>query len=84
MNLYLIFALALGAISGTATTSVAAPQVASIVAARREHAAVAGRVSVVRLSADRLKPVLHSTPPAFVGEVPLSGGATPRAPARNC
>lgn len=83
MNLYLVFALALGAISGTATTTVVAP-VASVVAARAERAIVRGPALAVRVEPNRLKPVLHRIAFALFGEVPLTGAATPRAPAHNC
>ncbi len=84
MNLYLVLALALGAISGTATTAVARPAVTNVVAARNERRAVCGPASAGRIVADRLKPVLTPRLPASFAEVPLTGAATPRAPARIC
>ncbi len=84
MNFYFVFALALGAITGTAAPSVVVQPVASVIAARSERAAVCGPVSAARVTTDRLKPVLHSSSLPLVAEAPLTGGATPRAPARSC
>ncbi|HKB79460.1 MAG TPA: hypothetical protein VKH35_07075 [Thermoanaerobaculia bacterium] len=84
MNLYLVFALALSAVSGTATTAAAATPVASVIAARAEHAAVCGAVPSAQASVEGLRPVVHPQPcAAAMAEVPLSGGASPRAPAAN-
>jgi len=87
MNLYLLIAIALGAISGTTEAPVARPGFATVIT---ECGAIAGEQSV---SARR--GVLHharsesTTPPVLAGapariEAPLAGAATPRAPAASC
>ena len=81
MNLYLIFALALGAIPAA---PVPQPQAANVIAARAERAIVRASASAVQIEANRLKPVLHRVARAVIAEVPLTGGAAPRAPARSC
>jgi hypothetical protein len=78
MNLYLVLALVLGAVS-----PVPAPQpTAHVVAQRSERAAVCGPASAGRVSRDRLKPVPARRPPPTARLI-LTGAATPRAPARS-
>jgi hypothetical protein len=81
MNLYLIFALALGAVSAAPPAPrPVAPKVMEQVAEQRvvlvEH-----RLQPVYLA--RLKPGLHRRPVA-TRRAALTGAATPRAPAVSC
>jgi len=78
MNLYLVLALALGAVSAAP-----APQTApTVVAARSERAAVCGPASAGRVISDRLRP-LPARRPLPAARLILTGAATPRAPASS-
>ena len=82
MNLYVLFAIALGAISGFPEPSVAPRVFASVVDVRRARA---GRrqIAVVRTTTVR-KSHRAARPSAFSFariEAPLTGSASPRAPA---
>ena len=85
MNIYLLFALAFGAVTGVAEVRIArvAPAVTSV-SVRAARTASFG----VRRSAFRVVPrhTEHRTlnTERFVIEAPLTGAATPRAPAHNC
>ena len=90
MNLYILFAIALGAITGATDTSVVRP---AFVLARGEGSGVRQRrtadrrlvrrvVSVITRPAARVRFVAADV--LFRACAPLSGAASPRAPARNC
>lgn len=87
MNLYVLFAIALGAISGI-TEPVAAPRsLASVVkecGVRADEQPIADAGSGARqhhAAADR--PTFRPLSQARI-EAPLTGAAAPRAPATNC
>jgi len=82
MNLYLLLAIALGAITGTTEAPVARPAFAAVVAksgVRAEKAvSVEDRHSCLSPAQGQARvPVLHR----IIAEAPLTGAATPRAPA---
>ena len=82
MNLYLLFAIALGAITGTAEAPAARPAFAAVVAksgvrAQRQIVRADG-VSLRRIHAPRA-PFASWRVPARV-DAPLTGAGTPRAP----
>jgi hypothetical protein len=83
MNLYLVLALALGAVSGASAAPAAQP-VAQVITERGKSCAVCAvgaascRPKLRRSAGDRWSPLPRSSDAA------LTGGATPRAPARNC
>jgi hypothetical protein len=82
MNLYLLFAIALGAISGASEAPVARPAFAAVVAksgVRAERQVVrveAGHSCLPPAQGQARVPVLHG---ARV-DAPLTGAGTPRAP----
>jgi hypothetical protein len=82
MNLYLLFVIALGAISGSADAPAARPAFAAVAAksvVRAERQAVRVENRHARLSpapGQARVPVLHETRL----EAPLTGAGTPRAP----
>jgi hypothetical protein len=83
VNLYLLFAIALGAITGAAEAPVARPAFAAVVAKSGVHAerqvVRAATASMLR-SASAPRPARASwRAPARV-EAPLTGATTPRAP----
>jgi hypothetical protein len=84
MNLYLLFAIALGAISGISEPSVAPRAFASVMDVRRARAGrraiAAARVAFTRGASQRGP--IQSRPLSFLRiDAPLSGAASPRAPA---
>jgi hypothetical protein len=86
MNLYVLFAIALGAISGFSEPSVAPRAFARVVDVRGARAGgqhiAAARAAFSRATVDR--DVLRPRVLSFARlDAPLTGGATPRAPARN-
>ena len=90
MNLYILLAIALGAITGATDTSIVRP---AFVLSRGEGSGVRQRrIAESRLVRRVVTAVNHhvSRVPAVAAEVffragaPLSGAATPRAPASNC
>ena len=87
MNLYLLLAIALGAISGTTEAPVARTRVAERGGGVRGHHQRAGdRVAAQRQHHARFEsttPRVIDEAPARI-EAPLAGAATPRAPATNC
>ncbi|MEA2164368.1 MAG: hypothetical protein QOK37_2495 [Thermoanaerobaculia bacterium] len=87
MNLYLLFAIALGAISGTAEPTAARPRVANIAAEcgvlRSEQAIASPRNTLHHARSESTVPSVVDRAPARI-DAPLAGAATPRAPATNC
>ena len=84
MNLYVLFAIAFGAISGFSEPPIAPRAFASVVDVRRTRAGrrqiAAARVAFTRMVSPRIlrRPRIFS----FLGaEAPLTGAASPRAPA---
>jgi hypothetical protein len=83
MNLYLLLAIALGAIAGTTEAPVVRPALSAVVAksgvrAERQMRSVEGRHSCLPLVAGQARvPVLHHE---IRVEAPLTGATTPRAP----
>jgi hypothetical protein len=87
MNLYLLFAIALGAISGTAEVTVVRPGLASVVnecgVMSSEQSISSPRTELHHARSESTTPRVVDEAPARI-EAPLAGGATPRAPATNC
>ena len=87
MNLYLLFAIALGAISGTAEPTVARPRFADVAAECRamscEQSIASPRSTLHHARSESTAPRVVESAPSRI-EAPLSGAATPRAPATNC
>jgi hypothetical protein len=87
MNLYLLLAIALGAISGTTEAPVARTRVANVAAEcgviTREQAISSTRRTQHHARFESTTPRVIDEAPARI-EAPLAGGATPRAPATNC
>jgi len=87
MNLYLLFAIALGAISGTTEVTVARPGFASVAAEcgvmTSEQSIASPRSTLHHARSESTAPRVIESAPARI-EAPLSGAATPRAPATNC
>ncbi len=83
MNLYLLFAIALGAITGTTEVPVARPAFAAVVAksgVRAERQIVRAATASMLRSASAPRAAFGSwCAPARV-EAPLTGASTPRAP----
>jgi hypothetical protein len=87
MNLYLLLAIALGAISGTTEVPVSRTRVASVAAEcgvmRSEQAIASPRSKLHHARSESTAPRVIADAPARI-EAPLAGAATPRAPATNC
>jgi hypothetical protein len=87
MNLYLLLAIALGAISGTTEAPVARPRLASVAAecgiVNREQSITSPRSTLQHARSESTAPRVIDGAPARI-EAPLTGAATPRAPATNC
>ena len=87
MNLYLLLAIALGAISGTTEAPVARPRLASVAAecgvVSREQSITSPRSTLHHARSESTAPRVIDGAPARI-EAPLAGAATPRAPATNC
>jgi hypothetical protein len=87
MNLYLLFAIALGAISGTAEPTVARPRFADVAAECRsmhgEQSIASPRSTLHHARSESTAPRVVESAPARI-DAPLSGAATPRAPATSC
>jgi hypothetical protein len=87
MNLYLLLAIALGAISGTTEAPVARTSFASVAAecgvVTSEQAITSPRSSQHHARSESTAPRVIDEAPARI-EAPLAGAATPRAPATNC
>ena len=87
MNLYLLLAIALGAISGTTEVPVSRTRVASVAAEcgvmRSEQAIASPRSTLHHARSESTAPRVIADAPARI-EAPLTGAATPRAPATNC
>lgn len=87
MNLYLLLAIALGAISGTTEVTVARQGFANVAA---EHGVLTSEQAVTSPRSARHHARSESTAPRVIDdapariEAPLAGAATPRAPATNC
>ena len=82
MNLYLLFAIALGAITGTTEAPVARPAFAVVAKSgvRAERQAVHGdRVGQALMPVPRTRTGKSACPTQL--DEPLTGAATPRAPA---
>ena len=83
MNLYLLFAIALGAITGATEAPVARPAFAAVVV----KSGVCAERQVERASTVSMLRSASAPRPAFVAwrapriEAPLTGASTPRAPA---
>jgi hypothetical protein len=87
MNLYLLFAIALGAISGTTDVTVAGPRFASVAAecgaVTCEHAIVSPRSALHHGRSESAASRSIDEAPVRIA-APLAGASTPRAPATNC
>jgi hypothetical protein len=87
MNLYLLLAIAFGAISGTTEAPVARPRLASVAAecgfVTSEQAVTSKRSARHHARSESTAPRVIDDAPARI-EAPLAGAATPRAPATNC
>jgi len=87
MNLYLLLAIALGAITGTTDVTVARPSLASVAAEcgvrSSERASASPRSTLHHARSESTAPRVIDGAPARI-DAPLAGAATPRAPATNC
>jgi hypothetical protein len=87
MNLYLLLAIALGAISGTTDVPVSRSGLASVAAEcgvmRSEQSIASPRSTLHHARSESTAPRVIDNAPARI-EAPLAGAATPRAPASNC
>ena len=87
MNLYLLLAIALGAISGTTEVTVARPGLARVAAecgvVVTEQSIASPRSTLHHARSESTAPRVIDGAPARI-EAPLAGAATPRAPATNC
>jgi hypothetical protein len=87
MNLYLLLAIALGAISGTTEAPVARTSFAAVAAecgvVTSEQSITSPRSSQHHARFETTTPRVIDEAPARI-EAPLAGAATPRAPATNC
>jgi hypothetical protein len=87
MNLYLLIAIALGAISGTTEAPVARPGFATVIiecgVVRGEPSNASNRRTLHQARSESTAPRVLAGAPARI-EAPLAGAATPRAPATNC
>jgi hypothetical protein len=87
MNLYLLLAIALGAISGTTEAPVARTRIANVAAEcgviTREQAISSPRNTLHHARFESTTPRVIDEAPARI-EAPLAGAATPRAPATSC
>ncbi|MEA2336558.1 MAG: hypothetical protein QOE82_565 [Thermoanaerobaculia bacterium] len=87
MNLYLLIAIAIGAISGTTEVPVARTRITNVAAEcrgmRSEQAIASPRSSQHHARSESTTPRVIDDAPARI-EAPLAGAATPRAPATNC
>jgi hypothetical protein len=87
MNLYLLLAIALGAISGTTEAPVARTSFASVAA---ECGVITSEQSIASPRSSQHHARSESTTPRVIAEAParidapLAGAATPRAPATDC
>jgi hypothetical protein len=87
MNLYLLLAIAIGAISGTTEVPVARTRVANVAAEcgvrSSEQAIASPHRTLHHARSESTAPRVIDEAPARI-EAPLAGAATPRAPATNC
>jgi len=87
MNLYLLLAIALGAISGTTDMPSTRTSLASVAAecgvVTSEQAIASPRSSQHHARSESTAPRVIDEAPARI-EAPLAGAATPRAPATSC
>jgi hypothetical protein len=87
MNLYLLLAIALGAISGTTEVPVARTSFAAVAAEcgalRSEQSIASPRSSQHHARFETTTPRVIDQAPSRI-EAPLAGASTPRAPATNC
>lgn len=87
MNLYLLIAIALGAISGTTEVTVARQGLTNVAAEcgvmRSEQSIASPRSTLHHARSESTAPRVIDGAPARI-EAPLAGAATPRAPATNC
>jgi hypothetical protein len=87
MNLYLLLAIALGAITGTTEAPVARPRLANVAAEcgviTSEQSTSSPRSSQHHARSESTAPRVIDEAPARI-EAPLAGAATPRAPATSC
>lgn len=87
MNLYLLLAIALGAITGTTEAPVVRTRVANVAA---ECGVITSEQSIASPRSNQHHARSESTAPRVIDEAParieapLAGAATPRAPATNC
>jgi hypothetical protein len=87
MNLYLLLAIALGAINGSTEAPVARTRFANVAAEcgaiTSEQAITSPRSTLHHARFESTTPRVIDEAPARI-EAPLAGAATPRAPATNC
>jgi len=87
MNLYLLLAIAIGAISGTAEVPVARTRVTNVAAEcgiiTSEQSIASPRSTLHHARSESTAPRVIDEAPARI-DAPLTGAATPRAPATNC
>ncbi len=87
MNLYLLIAIALGAISGTTEAPVARPGFATVIlesgVVSGEQSSTSRRGTLHHARSESTTPRVLAGAPARI-EAPLAGASTPRAPATSC
>jgi hypothetical protein len=87
MNLYLLLAIALGAINGSSEAPVARTRFANVAAEcgaiTSEQAVTSPRSTLHHARSETTTPRVIDEAPARI-EAPLAGAGTPRAPATNC
>ncbi len=84
MNIYLLIAIALGAMTGIREVPVARPAFSAVVAkssVRAERTCVRAAIALTRTTT-LARVAVHDLPVAFRSDAPLTGAASPRAPAR--
>lgn len=82
MNIYLLIAIALGAMTGIREVPVARPVFQAVVAkssVRAERTSVRAAVALTRTTT-RSRVAANDLPIAFRSDAPLTGAASPRAP----
>lgn len=87
MNLYLLFAIALGAISGTTEVTVVRPRFASVVnecgGMSSEQSVASPRSTLHHARSESAAARVLDESPARI-QAPMTGAATSRAPATSC
>ena len=86
MNLYVVLAIALGAITGVSKAPLAQPQLAAVSASSEARGEQRAAETIVSAQPRAREPRLHQAAACrrALALVPLTGAAAPRAPAATC